>query len=497
MAWAQGAPIDYSEAETHSARFCLGESLENPRDFSRAPSADRQPFTIVAGDHGAYRNYGCCAAPRSDRSGYLGQNEHRQSQNDDSHPASDDGDAGSEQQDDNNGDGDEDDDEAHNQQPCGGPSHMRPFSCPFRKRNRRRFNVRDHPNCNKEFRTYLDVKRHVRTEHLLPAHHRSRTEEQRAARDPEDGIDENMVAKLNEQKQKLKVNTWELLWETLFPNDDVIPSPDYEPWIQAATIEFDDIADVARLRAKEIFPCQFKEKLQSQPLGPDTDTIVSLGTELADDIYGHCLAESRLEFDANTAPQHRKNQQTKQATGGPSNAGNKKKPNDPDRVMGGRVSKSTKATQSRVREPGALQLIAPRPMASNNFTELTEPQPHHHHSLPSTTSASQSTHPLPAAPTPEHSYSGPPEHPPIAITPTWPPQPQPQQQHQHQQAPIVNNPALRQPPQPQPQQSQHQDYANMQYDLYVAGQRNVNYQMPPLSAPPGGNMGGGRGWPGQ
>ncbi|KAK4142328.1 uncharacterized protein C8A04DRAFT_30123 [Dichotomopilus funicola] len=392
MAWAQGAPIDYSEAETHSARFCLGGSLENPQYFPQAPSADRQPFTIVAGDHGPYCNYGYYAAPRSDRSGYLGQNEHRQSQNDDSHPASDDGDAGSEQQDDNNGDGDEDDDEAHNQQPY------------------------------------------------------------------------------------------------------------YEPWIQAATIEFDDIADVARLRAKEIFPCQFKEKLQSQPLGPDTDTIVSLGTELADDIYGHCLAESRLEFDANTAPQHRKNQQTKQATGGPSNAGNKKKPNDPDRVMGGRVLKSTKATQSRVREPGAFQRIAPRPMASNNFTELTEPQPHHHHSLPSTTSASQSTHPLPAAPTPEHSYSGPPEHPPIAITPTWPPQPQPQQQHQHQQAPIVNNPALRHPPPPQPQHfqlSQHQVFANTQYDPYAPAQRNVNYQMPPSSGPPGGSMGGGRGWPGQ
>lgn len=158
-AWSCRAPISSVETDAHPARLCLDGSLDKSQD--PPPLGDWQPFTTVAGDNAPYRTHGYYATPRSGRSGYQGHSEHQQPQANDNHPASNNGNAGSGQQDDN-GDEDEDDDEAYNNvQPGAGPPQQNgtgSFSCPFRKRNKKRFNVRDHRKCYDEFHNYGDLK---------------------------------------------------------------------------------------------------------------------------------------------------------------------------------------------------------------------------------------------------------------------------------------------------------------------------------------------------
>lgn len=45
--------------------------------------------------------------------------------------------------------------------------------------------------------------------------------------DPEDGIDARVEDLLNGRRANTKVDSWEILWKTLFPDDDasIIPDP--------------------------------------------------------------------------------------------------------------------------------------------------------------------------------------------------------------------------------------------------------------------------------
>jgi hypothetical protein len=43
--------------------------------------------------------------------------------------------------------------------------------------------------------------------------------------DPEDGITAQVEELLNERKAEVKVDTWQSLWKTLFPEDTMIPEP--------------------------------------------------------------------------------------------------------------------------------------------------------------------------------------------------------------------------------------------------------------------------------
>ncbi|KAF2970748.1 hypothetical protein GQX73_g2821 [Xylaria multiplex] len=125
------------------------------------------------------------------------------------------------------------------------------LSCPYRKRNPARFNVRSFPNCaTNGFGDLPTLKRHIRTYHRRrPGYTCARCrktferkeeldEHLRALptqlcdvlerdNDPEDGINEEIENILAERKNNRKVSSWEELWRVLFTDDKTIPSPSF------------------------------------------------------------------------------------------------------------------------------------------------------------------------------------------------------------------------------------------------------------------------------
>ncbi|KAK4184395.1 hypothetical protein QBC35DRAFT_391761, partial [Podospora australis] len=126
------------------------------------------------------------------------------------------------------------------------------FSCPFRKKNPIRFNIRDHVACaSKGFRTIGMVKYHVKNHHLLPHPHftcsrcqtvvvtkekldsHERVKQicdvnplagQHRSDNPENGITPSQEAILSSRKHDSRVDTWEALWNsTLFPDESHVP----------------------------------------------------------------------------------------------------------------------------------------------------------------------------------------------------------------------------------------------------------------------------------
>ncbi|KAL1858151.1 hypothetical protein Daus18300_010032 [Diaporthe australafricana] len=80
------------------------------------------------------------------------------------------------------------------------------LSCPFRKRNPTRFNVRDH------VRNSVDLE------------------------DPEDGITKEVLRDLTARTNGDKIDSWESVWTRLFPNDTV-PKRDHEPPVELDEVE--------------------------------------------------------------------------------------------------------------------------------------------------------------------------------------------------------------------------------------------------------------------
>ncbi|KAL1835634.1 hypothetical protein VTJ49DRAFT_6301 [Mycothermus thermophilus] len=130
------------------------------------------------------------------------------------------------------------------------------LSCPFRKRNPVRFNVREFHGCAvQDFPDIYLVKRHVKSFHRQNTptfpyprcrrpmgsqealdEHASVDVDQicpvrkvSATPDPEDGITTEIEGALNERKADGKIDSWEALWNLLFPGDRVIPEPDFIP----------------------------------------------------------------------------------------------------------------------------------------------------------------------------------------------------------------------------------------------------------------------------
>ncbi|KAB5582225.1 hypothetical protein GE09DRAFT_948216, partial [Coniochaeta sp. 2T2.1] len=127
------------------------------------------------------------------------------------------------------------------------------YSCPFRKRNPLKFNIRDYNTCaTSSFSDFTNLKRHIKLYHSrqarlpyvcfrcgvnqetrdrLLAHVQQPPERMCAVRreaqqtDPEDGITRDVEELLNERKSKAKIDTWPGLWRALFgPQDDILPS---------------------------------------------------------------------------------------------------------------------------------------------------------------------------------------------------------------------------------------------------------------------------------
>ncbi|KAI1471724.1 uncharacterized protein F4812DRAFT_455832 [Daldinia caldariorum] len=125
------------------------------------------------------------------------------------------------------------------------------FSCPYRKRNPIRFNVRDHEKCaNRSFPNMTELKKH-----LTSAHFKDRCPRCQAAfslsselmihirlcpyppgsipgtqdSDPEDGFGETVDIQLKSREMGQKIKNWVHLWEALFPRDGMIPDQNFDP----------------------------------------------------------------------------------------------------------------------------------------------------------------------------------------------------------------------------------------------------------------------------
>ncbi|KAK0625846.1 hypothetical protein B0T14DRAFT_88226 [Immersiella caudata] len=147
------------------------------------------------------------------------------------------------------------------------------LSCPFRKRNPVKFNVRDHQNCAvQSFPDVSQLKRHVKffhkqkavspfdcprckrnmgakealQEHLAVSNDSICTfQETPLSQNPEDGINAKIEDLLNGRRANSKVDTWEILWQTLFPNSpqEAIPDPTFVPPIELDEVHADFRSD--------------------------------------------------------------------------------------------------------------------------------------------------------------------------------------------------------------------------------------------------------------
>ncbi|KAI3398528.1 hypothetical protein diail_9052 [Diaporthe ilicicola] len=138
------------------------------------------------------------------------------------------------------------------------------LSCPFRKRNPIRFNVRAHELCAlSSFASLALLKRHIKNFHqkvnssssCLRCKERFKSQDalsqhmmQREAceprnaddgEDPEDGITQETLQSLVARGNDEKVDSWESIWMLLFHHDDdnSIPRSDYEPPVELDEVQ--------------------------------------------------------------------------------------------------------------------------------------------------------------------------------------------------------------------------------------------------------------------
>lgn len=142
------------------------------------------------------------------------------------------------------------------------------LSCPFRKRNPVKFNVRDYQSCAvQSFPDISLLKRHVKLFHrqktisgafpcprckkdigsqeglqyhlAVPNDRVCSFQETMSSQDPEDGISAKVEDALNGRRLNTKVDTWHILWRTLFPlpngeeiDEHDIPDPEFVPPVE-------------------------------------------------------------------------------------------------------------------------------------------------------------------------------------------------------------------------------------------------------------------------
>ncbi|KAL2128021.1 hypothetical protein VTI74DRAFT_9841 [Chaetomium olivicolor] len=154
-----------------------------------------------------------------------------------------------------------------------------PYSCPFRKRNPARFNIRDHESCARApLCSVSELLRHVITHHRLkaPRHQCQRCKldfDDKVAlekhlllprdqmcevampppHDSEDGITDDMLEVLAARYATEQTWSWEALWSLLFPTDVEVPQPEFQPAVELVEIEqsFDEGQEALKLSLRE------------------------------------------------------------------------------------------------------------------------------------------------------------------------------------------------------------------------------------------------------
>ncbi|KAI0105394.1 hypothetical protein F4776DRAFT_657902 [Hypoxylon sp. NC0597] len=132
------------------------------------------------------------------------------------------------------------------------------LSCPYRKRNPIRFNVRDYEKCaNTSYQTMSQLKKHLTSIHFKndsstrtctrcqqqfpPGHNMLAHYEQcpfppqprmnSPHADPEDGFNKEVESRLKSRGNG-RVEEWPDLYKILFPGDETIPEPDFVPVVE-------------------------------------------------------------------------------------------------------------------------------------------------------------------------------------------------------------------------------------------------------------------------
>ncbi|KAK4239212.1 hypothetical protein C8A03DRAFT_14378 [Achaetomium macrosporum] len=144
------------------------------------------------------------------------------------------------------------------------------YSCPFRKRNPVRFNVRDFQSCAvQSFPDIPQLKQDMGSktaldEHLAVDKDQICNFQQAPSRaDPEDGITTPIEENLNERKAEIKIHSWESLWHLLFPQDQEVPNrSDFIP-----PTELDEVH--AQFNSQHCI-AQLRQRIQ-EGLGPATN----------------------------------------------------------------------------------------------------------------------------------------------------------------------------------------------------------------------------------
>lgn len=184
-------------------------------------------------------------------------------------------------------------------------SNVSNLSCPYRKRNPLRFNVRDRYVCaTHSFADMSQLKKHIRAHHppvqrnsgpfLCPRccqgfpskdefdiHLRQpvvcRLAEGQDGTDPEDGITQKIISSLEARSQKAKIDNWTSLWKLLFPHDRKVPDAAFVPVMEV----FDFVAESKKFlgQLKDLLEIQYRYVLEDTAPPSDIELKVHQGLE--------------------------------------------------------------------------------------------------------------------------------------------------------------------------------------------------------------------------
>ncbi|KAK4144572.1 uncharacterized protein C8A04DRAFT_36564 [Dichotomopilus funicola] len=188
------------------------------------------------------------------------------------------------------------------------------YSCPYRKRNPLRFNVRDYFVCaTHSFADMSQLKKHIRAHHPpvqrhagpfscprcsegfitkndLDSHLRQpevcRISFDNGGTDPEDGITQKIISSLEARSLKAKIDNWISLWKLLFPKDpeSQIPNAVFVPVMEV----FDFISESKRFldRMKDLLEIQYRHIIEGASQLFDVELKIHQGLERsANSIY--------------------------------------------------------------------------------------------------------------------------------------------------------------------------------------------------------------------
>ncbi|KAL2164907.1 hypothetical protein VTH06DRAFT_203 [Thermothelomyces fergusii] len=200
---------------------------------------------------------------------------------------------------------DEEKDVSPASQAYGSKGNITNFSCPYRKRNPLRFNVRDYYVCaTHSFSDMSQLKKHIRAHHPpvqrnagpflcprccqgfaskndLDSHLRQlevcRVSFDSGGADPEDGITQKIISSLEARSLKAKIDNWVSLWKLLFPGDQIIPDPVFVPVMEV----FDFVTESRKFRdvLKDLLEIQYRHVLEGASQLMDVDLKIKQGLE--------------------------------------------------------------------------------------------------------------------------------------------------------------------------------------------------------------------------